>query len=171
MNSHSRVISHSVVALVLLTGTVEVFTTPRASAIPGPAQITVLYDAFGKTLGLQKDWGYSALIEYAGKRILFDAGNNPEILEQNAKAKGADLSKLDFVVMSHRHGDHMGGLPYLLKVNPTVKIYAPKEGFGVYGADLPSTFYRKDPSLPPEQRYYGAAVAFSALLRHARAEQ
>jgi 7,8-dihydropterin-6-yl-methyl-4-(beta-D-ribofuranosyl)aminobenzene 5'-phosphate synthase len=56
--------------------------------------------------------------------------------------------------MSHRHGDHMGGLTYLLKVNPTVKIYAPKEGFGVYGADLPSSFYRKDPSLSPEQRYY-----------------
>jgi 7,8-dihydropterin-6-yl-methyl-4-(beta-D-ribofuranosyl)aminobenzene 5'-phosphate synthase len=48
----------------------------------------------------------------------------------------------------------MGGLPYLLKVTPTVKIYAPKEGFGVYGADLPSSFYRKDPSLPPDQRYY-----------------
>jgi 7,8-dihydropterin-6-yl-methyl-4-(beta-D-ribofuranosyl)aminobenzene 5'-phosphate synthase len=41
-----------------------------------------------------------------------------------------------------------------LKVNPTVKIYAPKEAFGVYGADLPSSFYRKDTSLAPEQRYY-----------------
>ena len=51
----------------------------------------------------------------------------------------------------------MGGLAYLLRVNPKVKIYSPKEGFGVYGADLPSTFYRKDPSLPPEQRYYGGA--------------
>jgi 7,8-dihydropterin-6-yl-methyl-4-(beta-D-ribofuranosyl)aminobenzene 5'-phosphate synthase len=48
----------------------------------------------------------------------------------------------------------MGGLTYLLKVNPTVKIYAPKEGFGVYGSDLPSSFYRKDESLPPEQRYW-----------------
>jgi 7,8-dihydropterin-6-yl-methyl-4-(beta-D-ribofuranosyl)aminobenzene 5'-phosphate synthase len=44
-----------------------------------------------------------------------------------------------------------------LKVNPTVKIYAPKEGFGVYGADLPSSFYRKDGSLPQEQRYYDGA--------------
>ena len=35
-----------------------------------------------------------------------------------------------------------------------MKIYAPKEGFGVYGFDLPSTFYRKDDTLPPEQRYY-----------------
>src|SRR5712671_6279480 len=41
--------------------------------------------------------------------------------------------------------DHMGGLAYLLRVNPKVKIYSPKEGFGVYGADLPSTFYRKGP--------------------------
>ena len=42
----------------------------------------------------------------------------------------------------------------MLKVNPGVKIYAPKEGFGVCGGDLPGSFYRKDPSLPPEQRYY-----------------
>jgi 7,8-dihydropterin-6-yl-methyl-4-(beta-D-ribofuranosyl)aminobenzene 5'-phosphate synthase len=103
---------------------------------------------------MQKDWGYAAFIEYAGKRILFDTGNNPDILAENAKAKSIDLSKLDFVVMSHRHGDHMGGLAHLLKVNPAVKIYAPKEAFGVYGAELPSTFYRKDASLPPEQRYY-----------------
>jgi 7,8-dihydropterin-6-yl-methyl-4-(beta-D-ribofuranosyl)aminobenzene 5'-phosphate synthase len=127
---------------------------PVASADPTRAQITVLYDAFGKPSAMQKDWGYAVLVEYGGKRILFDTGNNPEILKQNAKAKDIDLSKLDFVVMSHRHGDHMGGLAYLLMVNPQVKIYAPKEGFGVYGADLPSTFYRKDSSLPPEQRYY-----------------
>jgi 7,8-dihydropterin-6-yl-methyl-4-(beta-D-ribofuranosyl)aminobenzene 5'-phosphate synthase len=89
---------------------------------------------------------------------LFDTGNNPEILAQNAKAKGVDLTKLDFVVMSHRHGDHMGGLTYLLKVNPTVKIYAPKEGLGgVYGSDPPNSFYRKDPSLPEDQRCYGGA--------------
>ena len=126
-----------------------------ANADPAKPQITILYDAFGKDSAMQKDWGYAALVEYGGKRILFDSGNNPEILAQNAKAKRVDLSKLDFVVMSHRHGDHMGGLAYLWKVNPKVKIYAPKEGFGVYGADLPSSFYRKDPSLPSEQRYFG----------------
>ncbi len=117
-------------------------------------QITVLYDAFGNVPAMQKDWGYSALVEYDGKRILFDTGNNPDILAQNVKAKGVDLTKLDFLVMSHRHGDHMGGLTYVLKVNPHVKIYAPKEGFGVFGADLPATFFRKDASLPPDQRYF-----------------
>ncbi|HYM77116.1 MAG TPA: MBL fold metallo-hydrolase [Candidatus Dormibacteraeota bacterium] len=144
-------------AFLLLVGGVTTSATPRASAGPSKAQITILYDAFGKDSAMQKDWGYAALVEYGGKRILFDTGNNPEVLAQNAKAKSIDLSSLDFVVMSHRHGDHMGGLAYLLKVNPKVKIYAPKEGFGVYGADLPSSFYRKDSSLPSEQRYYGGA--------------
>jgi 7,8-dihydropterin-6-yl-methyl-4-(beta-D-ribofuranosyl)aminobenzene 5'-phosphate synthase len=49
-------------------------------------------------------------------------------------------------------------LAYLLKVNPTVKIYAPKERSGVYGDDQPSsTWYRKDESLSVEQRYYKGA--------------
>ena len=127
---------------------------PAGSAEPAKAQITVLYDAFGKPSAMQKDWGYAAFIEYGGKRILFDTGNSGEILARNAAAKGIDLARLDFVVMSHRHGDHMGGVAWLLRINPQVKFYAPKEGFGVYGGDLPGSFYRKDDTLPPEQRYY-----------------
>src|SRR3984957_15220216 len=157
MVSDSRAVSCSAVLLLFIVCVATISAAPIASAAAGSAQITVLYDAFGKASTMQKDWGYAAFVEYGGKRILFDTGNNPDILGQNAKAKGVDLTKLDFVVMSHRHGDHMGGLAYLLKVNPSVKIYAPKEGFGVYGADLPGSFYRKDPSLPPEQRYYGGA--------------
>jgi 7,8-dihydropterin-6-yl-methyl-4-(beta-D-ribofuranosyl)aminobenzene 5'-phosphate synthase len=130
--------------------------SPSASAGPDSekAQITVLYDAFGRDPALQKDWGYAAFVEVGGKRILFDTGNNAGVLAKNAAARSVDLGRLDFVVMSHRHGDHMGGMSYLLSVNPKVRIYAPKEGFGVYGADLPSAFYRKDESLPAEQRYY-----------------
>jgi 7,8-dihydropterin-6-yl-methyl-4-(beta-D-ribofuranosyl)aminobenzene 5'-phosphate synthase len=123
-----------------------------------PNRVTILYDSFGKNSALTMDWGFAALVEYGGKRILFDTGNNAKVFEHNVKATGVDLKKLDFVVMSHRHGDHMGGLAYLLKVNPTVKIYAPKERSGVYGDDQPSsTWYRKDASLPLEQRYYGGA--------------
>src|SRR5919197_664098 len=118
------------------------------------AEITVLYDAFGKTSTMKKDWGFSALIEYGDKRILFDTGNNAEIFAQNVDAKGIDLTKLDFAVVSHRHGDHTSGLNHLLKVNPTVKIYAPQENFGVFGAALPGTFYRRDEALAPEMRYF-----------------
>jgi 7,8-dihydropterin-6-yl-methyl-4-(beta-D-ribofuranosyl)aminobenzene 5'-phosphate synthase len=139
---------------LLLAGYGAPLLSRAAGAEPSKAQITILYDAFGKPSAMEKDWGFAALVEYGGKRILFDTGDNPDILANNARAKGVDLSKLDFAVLSHRHGDHMGGMEYLLKVNPTVRIYAPKENFGVYGFSLPSSFYRKDESLPPEQRYY-----------------
>jgi len=128
------------------------------SAVISTAQsanrITILYDAFGKSSNLKKDWGFSAFVEYDGKHILFDTGNNADTFAQNVKALGIDLKKLDFVVISHRHGDHTSGLNYLLSVNPSVRIYAPKEAFGVFGAALPGTFYRKDESLPGYMRYY-----------------
>jgi 7,8-dihydropterin-6-yl-methyl-4-(beta-D-ribofuranosyl)aminobenzene 5'-phosphate synthase len=145
--------------VIVLGSLLSCATRPNGpqSAVSQRAQITVLYDAFGKDSAMTKDWGYSALVEINGKRILFDTGDNPQIFAANVKAKGVDLARLDFVVMSHRHGDHMGGLTYLLSVNPNVKIYAPKENFGVYGFDLPSQFYRRAESLPTEMRYYGGA--------------
>jgi 7,8-dihydropterin-6-yl-methyl-4-(beta-D-ribofuranosyl)aminobenzene 5'-phosphate synthase len=130
-------------------------TAPATAESEG--QITILYDAFGTDPAMTRDWGFSALVEIAGKRILFDTGDNADIFAANVKAKGVDLTKLDFVVLSHRHSDHMAGLSYVLSVNPTVKIYAPKEGFGIFGSSLPSSFYRKDESLPKEMRYFGGA--------------
>jgi len=136
---------------------ISMAATARAAAPNSEGQITILYDAFGTDPSMSKDWGFSALVETAGKRILFDTGNDPDIFATNVKAKGIDLKTLDFVILSHRHSDHMAGLNYVLSVNPTVKIYAPKEGFGIYGSSLPSSFYRKDDTLPPEMRYYGGA--------------
>ena len=157
MKNRIRLVLCSTALGVLLIGCDALLLSPAAGAEPSQVQITILYDAFGKPSAMQNDWGFAALVEYGGKRILFDTGDNPDILASNAKAKRVDLSKLDFAVLSHRHGDHMGGMEYLLTVNSKVKIYAPKENFGVYGFSLPGSFYRKDESLPPEQRYYAGA--------------
>jgi 7,8-dihydropterin-6-yl-methyl-4-(beta-D-ribofuranosyl)aminobenzene 5'-phosphate synthase len=127
---------------------------PKSAAPPSTPRITILYDAFGKTSSMKKDWGFAALVEVNGKRILFDSGDNPDIFAQNVRAAGVDLARLDLVVISHRHSDHMGGLTHLLKLNPKVKIYAPKEGFGVFGSSLPGSFYRKSDALPAEMRYF-----------------
>jgi 7,8-dihydropterin-6-yl-methyl-4-(beta-D-ribofuranosyl)aminobenzene 5'-phosphate synthase len=99
-----------------------------------------------------QDWGYSAFVEYAGKRILFDIGNNPSIFAKNVRTAGVDLKKLDFVVLSHRHLDHTASLSHLLELNPDIKIYVPRDG--VFGGAIPSRFYRRQDSLPEEMRYF-----------------
>src|SRR5215475_4818412 len=131
------------ISVCFIVGAILLLSTAAMADQP-VNRITILYDAFGKSSPLKKDWGFSAFIEYGGTRVLFDTGNNADTFAQNVKASGIDLKKLDFAVISHRHGDHTSGLSYLLSINPTVKIYAPKEGFGVFGAALPGTFYRKD---------------------------
>lgn len=147
-------LSGALFGVTLLTSWTSIIRSSSAQAAEAESQITILYDAFGRDSSMKKDWGFAALVEVGGKRILFDTGNNSEILAHNVKVKGVDLTKLDFVVMSHRHGDHMGGLNYLLSVNPAVMIYAPKENFGVFGSSFPGTFYRRNESLPPEMRYF-----------------
>jgi 7,8-dihydropterin-6-yl-methyl-4-(beta-D-ribofuranosyl)aminobenzene 5'-phosphate synthase len=128
------------------------FSSARASG-----RATILYDAFGNAESLKKDWGFSVLIGYSGKKILFDTGNNAKTFADNAKAMRIDLKDLDFVVISHRHGDHTSGLNYLLKVNPKVKIYAPAESFGVFGSRLPKGFYKTVDTLPNSMRYFNGA--------------
>jgi 7,8-dihydropterin-6-yl-methyl-4-(beta-D-ribofuranosyl)aminobenzene 5'-phosphate synthase len=133
---------------------VSLFLLPFLAAGQSGNRVTILYDAFGKSPAMTKAWGYSALVEYGDKRILFDTGGNAKIFEHNVKALGVDLSKLDFVVLSHRHSDHIIGLDYLLRVNPTVKIYVPAEPWGPFGWSVPNSFYRKDDSLPANMRYF-----------------
>lgn len=120
-------------------------------------QITILYEAFGKPSPLMKDWGYSALVEYSGKRILFDTGNNAELLQHNAESQQIDLKSLDFVVLSHRHGDHTSGLSYVLSINPKLPIYAPYEVSGFGTRVLPAIVAAQNrhiSSLPADMHYF-----------------
>ena len=92
------------------------------------ARVTILFDAFGRPSDLKRGWGYSSLIEYGGRRILFDTGSNGANFEHNVKSLGIDLKQLDFVVISHRHNDHTAGLHHVLRENPSLTIYTPAEG-------------------------------------------
>jgi len=128
------------------------WTSFHAQAEP-PRRITILYDAFGAPSELTQDWNFAALVEYGGKRVLFDTGNDAAILEHNVKALGVDLARLDAVVISHRHGDHTSGLTYLLSVNPSVTIHAPQES-AFFRGSIPPAFLARAPGLPPELQYY-----------------
>lgn len=116
-----------------------------------------IYDAFGESKeGLIMDFGFSTLVKYNGKLILFDAGTNADILKNNVQTLGIDLSEVDFAVASHVHGDHINGFDYLLSVNPDVKIYFPSDFFG--GATIPFSVAGKErnivDSLPVKMRYF-----------------
>ncbi len=124
------------------------------AAVQAKDRVTILYDAFSDSKEIIKDWGFSALVEHDGKRILFDTGNNAATFEHNVKAIGVDLSKLDFVVISHRHTDHTTGLKYLLSVNPNVPVYAPMESFGIFGGAVPAALIKPVTTLPDRMRYY-----------------
>jgi 7,8-dihydropterin-6-yl-methyl-4-(beta-D-ribofuranosyl)aminobenzene 5'-phosphate synthase len=132
-------------ALVLLGG--------ASASAAEPARVINLYDAFGSASSLKKDWGYAALVEYGGRRILFDTGNNADVFEHNVKELGVDLRNLDAVVISHRHGDHTSGLTHLLDINPGVLIYTPVEG-AFFKSPLPQAFLAPAANLPKDLQYF-----------------
>ena len=56
------------------------------------------------------EWGFAALVETDGRRILFDTGANEDTVLRNVRALGLDLTNVDAVVLSHNHADHTTGL-------------------------------------------------------------
>ena len=117
-------------------------------------RITILHDSFGKRPELRKDWGFAALVEFGGRRILFDTGNSARTFAENTAALRVDLRKLDSAAISHRHGDHTSGLNHLLRLNPALTVYTPEETYGVFGSTLPGLFYPRCASLPAYMQYY-----------------
>ena len=61
------------------------------------------------------EWGFAALVEVDGRRILFDTGARPDTVLANTKELGIDLAGITDVIISHNHGDHTGGLMTLRK--------------------------------------------------------
>jgi 7,8-dihydropterin-6-yl-methyl-4-(beta-D-ribofuranosyl)aminobenzene 5'-phosphate synthase len=56
------------------------------------------------------EWGFAALLEADGRRVLIDTGARPETVLRNVEEMRIDLSNVTEVVLTHNHGDHTGGL-------------------------------------------------------------
>jgi len=80
---------------------------------------------------LKGQHGLSFYIEEHGLKILFDCGADGLFLK-NAEKLGIDISAIDYLIISHGHYDHGGGLESFLKVNDKAKIIMSKYAFYDY---------------------------------------
>lgn len=69
--------------------------------------------------------GLSLLIKKDDKKVLIDTGQSDNFIK-NSGLLGIDLKKIDKVVLTHGHYDHVGGLEKLIEENKDVRIYANK---------------------------------------------
>lgn len=56
------------------------------------------------------EWGFAAIVEVDGQRILFDTGARSDTVLKNVKELNVDLSNVRDVILSHNHSDHTNGL-------------------------------------------------------------
>ncbi|MBN2504853.1 MAG: MBL fold metallo-hydrolase [Bacilli bacterium] len=91
--------------------------------------IRVLTDDVAKP-GYHYEHGLSYLIETKDKKILFDTGQS-DVFIRNASILGVDLADVDYLVISHGHYDHGGGIGNFLALNKKAKIYIRESAFSM----------------------------------------
>ena len=158
----------TLVTLVIITGWASVRATAQPESTSSSVTMTNVYDAFGsEKKGVTQDFGFSCVVNYEGKVVLFDSGTNATVFESNLKALKIDLRTIDIAIVSHGHYDHIGGFDYLLSVNPTVKIYLPNDFFSL-GAPTRFPFREAEQdvakSLSKDEQYFRGERVVEGML-------
>jgi len=126
------------VASLFLTACQQVESTPivvEEVVAPSPTHrpmvndltITIVYDNTTSNPDLMVEWGFAALVDVDGRRILFDTGLDGPSLMNNLRVLGIDPLSIETVVISHQHEDHIGGLRTFLQANSSVEVYVPAD--------------------------------------------
>jgi 7,8-dihydropterin-6-yl-methyl-4-(beta-D-ribofuranosyl)aminobenzene 5'-phosphate synthase len=99
------------VVLVALALCAALGAEPASAGSAGAVKVTVLSTMLaGNRGGGIGEWGFAALLEVDGRRLLIDTGERPDTVLRNAAELGIDLSDVTDVVLTHNHGDHTAGL-------------------------------------------------------------
>jgi 7,8-dihydropterin-6-yl-methyl-4-(beta-D-ribofuranosyl)aminobenzene 5'-phosphate synthase len=127
--------------------------------------VTIIYDNYQADARLGTDWGFACLVEYKGNRLLFDAGRKAELYRQNVEVLEINPAEIPSLFISHEHGDHTAGIPWITEINPAVTCYLPS----AYAAQL-----KASNKLPPNSKaiaepthlygpYYSTGDSFEAF--------
>jgi 7,8-dihydropterin-6-yl-methyl-4-(beta-D-ribofuranosyl)aminobenzene 5'-phosphate synthase len=106
------------------------------------------------------EWGFAALVEADGRKILFDTGARPNTVLTNARELKIDLSDVQDVILSHFHDDHTTGLMTLRrefsKSNPSAlsRVHVAK------GIFLERRGHNPNPMLQMKKDYEATGGAF-----------
>lgn len=111
-----RLCLSGVTSVALLAATPLGGAEPKAQDVKITVLSTMLAD---QGIG---EWGFAALVEVDGYRLLFDTGAREETVLRNAEELKVDLASVTDVVLSHNHGDHTGGL---LKLRESLRAKNP----------------------------------------------
>ena len=117
LNSHSRFVGLCLLCVLpVLTWAQSPAAHPQVKTLKITILSTMLAD---EGIG---EWGFAALVESDGHRVLVDTGARPETVLSNARELHVDLSDVSEVILTHNHDDHVGGLLTLrrefMKQNP-----------------------------------------------------
>ncbi len=96
---------------------------------------TLIENSPGEHLALKNEHGISFCIETEDHKILFDTGQSGAFLK-NAEILRIDLSDLDYVVLSHGHYDHSGGLKSLMQISDSFELVVGRGFFEEKYAEL-----------------------------------
>lgn len=90
-------------------------------------EITLIsvYDNYQVDPDLKTAWGFGCIINTSAELILFDTGGDSEILLFNMEKMNIDPKSINKVIISHIHGDHVGGLEGFLEKNSNVTVFIP----------------------------------------------
>ncbi|HPN86729.1 MAG TPA: MBL fold metallo-hydrolase [Smithella sp.] len=98
--------------------------------------VTVVCDNYKAAEDLEACWGFSCLIRYSGKTILFDTGCDGMVLSKNMVRLGIDPAAIDLLMISHQHWDHTGGIYFILDASRNLRVSVPRSFSPHFKADM-----------------------------------
>lgn len=131
VNSPARSSVRALTATLLLAG------APPAAAAPATnIEVTIVSTMLvGSPNAGVGEWGFAAVLDVDGRRLLIDTGARAETVLKNAAELKVDLASITDVVITHNHADHTGGLLMLRRqlatLNPRAlsRVHVPKSIF------------------------------------------